>query len=58
MNDLQEYKQKLTDLLSDEYSFSKQYNDLSCMSLIEDIFKKLDLDFKVIEFINKEIKND
>lgn len=54
MNDLQEYKQKLTDLLSDEYSFSKQYNDSSCMSLIEDIFKKLDLDFKVIEFINKE----
>lgn len=50
--DLKEYKEKLVDHLSDEYSFSKQHGDFAKMSLIEDIFKKMDLDFSAIDFIN------
>lgn len=49
---LEEYKKELVDYLSDEYSFSKQHGDVASMSLIEDIFKKMDLDFSAIDFIN------
>lgn len=52
MSDIEEYKQKLTDYLSDEYSYSKQYNDFNCMVLIEEIFLKMELDRSVLEFIN------
>lgn len=52
MSDIEEYKQKLTDYLSDEYSYSKQYNDFACMVLIEEIFLKMELDKAVIDSIN------
>lgn len=52
MIEISEYKQKLTDYLSDEYSYSKQHNDFNCMVLIEEVFLKMDLDNSAIEFIN------
>ena len=54
MNDLELFKQKLTDVLSDEYSYSKQHQDYAGMSLIEDVFRKMNLDQSVLNFINKD----
>ena len=54
MSDLEIFKQQLIDVLADEYSYSKHYNDLTSMSTIEDVFHKLSLDKSVLEYINKD----
>lgn len=52
MNDeLEQFKKKLIDTLSDEYSYSHTHNDYASMSTIEDIFRKMDLDKSVLDFI-------
>ena len=52
MGTVEDYKQKLTDHLADEYSYSKHYGDFACMQLIEDLFLKMELDKSVLNLIN------
>jgi len=52
MGSVEDYKQKLTDHLADEYSYSKHYGDFACMQLIEDLFLKMELDLSVLNLIN------
>jgi len=46
---LEEYKSKLQDHLSDEYSYAKQFKAVEVQLVIKELFEKFDLDVEVLE---------
>lgn len=46
---LEDYKCKLQDHLSDEYSYAKQFKAVEVQLLIKELFEKFDLDIEVLE---------
>ncbi|UQS93297.1 hypothetical protein Scipio_00068 [Acinetobacter phage Scipio] len=52
--ELSEFKQKLTDMLSDEFSFAHHHGDETVMRLIEEVFKRMDLETDSLNYIKQK----
>ncbi|WFD61263.1 hypothetical protein [Acinetobacter phage XC1] len=52
--ELNEFKQKLTDVLSDEFSFAQHHGDETVMRLIEEVFKRMDLETDSLDYIKQK----
>lgn len=52
--ELDEFKQKLIDVLSDEFSFYHHYGDETAMDLIEEIFKRMNLETDCLDYIKQK----
>lgn len=52
--ELNEFKQKLTDMLSDEFSFAHHHGDETVMRLIEEVFKRMDLETDSLDYIKQK----
>lgn len=51
--ELNEFKQKLIDMLSDEFSFAHHHGDETVMSLIEEVFKRMNLETDSLDYIKQ-----
>ncbi|UYL86039.1 hypothetical protein [Acinetobacter phage vB_AbaM_BP10] len=52
--ELNEFKQKLIDMLSDEFSFAHHHGDETVMHLIEEVFKRMDLETDSLDYIKQK----